>query len=136
MIHDEIPIPWDEFSFEFWYDRFPGLYDDLYMDITFVFVFQEHGLNASALLHADAFARAGYLLWHANQCAGYNILHGILQPESGHYYNNLHADDIDFQIEADFAGLISPGMINASSEICDQVGDIMTYGDGWYGAYS
>ncbi len=133
MIHDEVPIPWDESVFEFWYDRFPGLYDDLYMDITFVSVFEEHGLDAPALLHAKAFAHAGYPLWHANQAARYNILNGIMPPLSGHYHNNPHADDIDFQIEADFAGLMSPGMINASSEICDRVGHIMTYGDGWYG---
>ncbi len=133
MIHDEVPIPWDESVFEFWYDRFPGLYDDLYMDITFVSVFEEHGLNAPALLHAKAFAHAGYPLWHANQAARYNILNGIMPPLSGHYYNNPHADDIDFQIESDFAGLMSPGMINASSEICDRIGHIMTYGDGWYG---
>jgi hypothetical protein len=51
----------------------------------------------------------------------------------GHWKNNPHADDIDFQIEADFAGLMSPGMINASSEISDKIGHIMNYGDGWYG---
>jgi hypothetical protein len=43
------------------------------------------------------------------------------------------ADDIDFQIEADFAGLMSPGMVNAGAEISDRVGHIMNYGDGWYG---
>jgi hypothetical protein len=47
--------------------------------------------------------------------------------------NNPHADDIDFQIEADFAGMMSPGMINTASEICDRTGHIMNYGDGWYG---
>jgi hypothetical protein len=47
--------------------------------------------------------------------------------------NNPHADDIDFQIESDFAGMMSPGMINTASEICDRTGHIMNYGDGWYG---
>jgi hypothetical protein len=133
MIHDEVPIPWDETQIEFWYDQFPGLYDDVYMDLTFVSVFEEHGLDASDTLHALAFANAEYPLWHANQASRYNILNGIMPPESGHYFNNPHADDIDFQIESDFAGLMSPGMINASSEICDRVGHIMNYGDGWYG---
>lgn len=32
-------------------------------------------------------------------------------PESGHWRYNIHADDIDFQIEADFAGLIVRGSI-------------------------
>lgn len=47
--------------------------------------------------------------------------------------NNPHADDIDYQIEADFAGLMSPGMPNAASDISDKIGHIMCYGDGWYG---
>ena len=82
---------------------------------------------------AAAFANAGYVLWHANQAARYNILNGIRPPESGHWLNNPHADDLDFQIEADFAGLMSPGMPNAASEFCDRAGHIMNYGDGWYG---
>ena len=73
------------------------------------------------------------VLWHANQAARYNILNGIRPPESGHWLNNPHADDLDFQIEADFAGLMSPGMPNAASEFCDRAGHIMNYGDGWYG---
>uniref|UniRef100_UPI00356735A5 ADP-ribosylglycohydrolase family protein n=1 Tax=Mariniphaga sediminis TaxID=1628158 RepID=UPI00356735A5 len=133
MIDDDVPIPWDENQIEFWYNQFPGLYDDVYMDLTFVSVFEKHGLDASDTLHAQAFANARYPLWHANQAARYNILNGIIPPESGHYFNNPHADDIDFQIESDFAGLMSPGMMNASSEICDRIGHIMNFGDGWYG---
>jgi len=133
MIGDQVPIPWDKHQMLWWYENFPGLYDDFYMDLTFVQVFEEHGLDAPADLHALAFANAQYPLWHANQAARYNILNGIIPPASGHWKNNPHADDIDFQIEADFAGLMSPGMINASSEISDKIGHIMNYGDGWYG---
>ncbi len=103
------------------------------MDLTFVDVFEKEGLDAPAISHAKAFAKAEYMLWHANQAARYNILNGITPPQSGHWLNNPHADDIDFQIEADFAGLMSPGMVNISTDICDKVGHIMNYGDGWYG---
>src|SRR5450755_4631491 len=44
-----------------------GLYDDLYMDLTFVDVFEKYGLNAPVDSFANAFAHAGYMLWHANQ---------------------------------------------------------------------
>ncbi|MEJ7830139.1 MAG: ADP-ribosylglycohydrolase family protein [Segetibacter sp.] len=44
-----------------------------------------------------------------------------------------HADCIDYQIESDFAGLMSPGMPNTASQISDKIGHIMNYGDGWYG---
>ncbi len=133
MIQDYQPIPWHEGYIKWWYDHAPGLYDDIYMDLTFVEVFEREGLDAPALLHARAFANAEYMLWHANQAARYNILNGINPPESGHWLNNPHADDIDFQIESDFAGLMSPGMVNPAAEICDRIGHIMNFGDGWYG---
>jgi hypothetical protein len=133
MIGDHIPIPWDEHQMEWWYENSPGLYDDVYMDLTFVDIFEKHGLDAPDSLHALAFAHAEYPLWHANQAARYNILNGMMPPASGHWKNNPHADDIDFQIEADFAGLMSPGMVRASSGICDKIGHIMNYGDGVYG---
>ena len=74
-----------------WYDGYlkntmvnnPGLYDDLYMDLTFVDVFEKYGLDAPIDSFANAFANAGYMLWHANQAASYNILHGIKAPASG-----------------------------------------------------
>lgn len=133
IIQDYQPIPWYDGYMKWTYENIPGLYDDVYMDLTFVNVFEKQGLDAPASAFARAFAYAEYSLWHANQAARYNILNGIMPPESGHWLNNPHADDIDFQIEADFAGLMSPGMLNTSSEICDKIGHIMNYGDGWYG---
>ncbi len=133
FINDEVEIPWNDHMIKWWFDRFPGLYDDVYMDLTFVEVFQKEGLDAPIESFAKAFANAPYPLWHANQLGRYNILNGVMPPESGHWHNNPHADDIDFQIEADYAGLMSPGMVNASSFYCDEIGHMMNYGDGWYG---
>lgn len=124
-----------------WYDGYlkhtmindPGLYDDLYMDLTFVEVFEKYGLDAPVDSFANAVARAGYPLWHANQACRYNILQGIKASASGHWKHNPHADCIDYQIESDFAGLMSPGMPNTASAISDKIGHIMNYGDGWYG---
>lgn len=111
----------------------PGLYDDLYVDLTFADVIEKYGVDVSVDSFANAFAHAGYRLWHANQAARYNILNGIKSPASGSWKNNPHADCIDYQIESDFAGLMSPGMPNAASAISDKIGHIMNYGDGWYG---
>lgn len=133
MINDYQPIKWYDGLLKESMTKSPGIYDDLYMDITFVEVFDKEGLDAPVASHARAVANAGYMLWHANQAARYNVLHGIAAPQSGHWLNNPHADCIDFQIEADFAGLMSPMMTNAGSAICDQIGHIMNYGDGWYG---
>lgn len=133
MIQDYQEIPWYDGYMKETYEKDPGSYDDIYMDLTFVQVLEDEGLDAPAQSFADAFAKAEYKLWFANQTARYNVLHGIRPPESGHWLNNPCADDIDFQIEADFAGLMCPGMVNSATEICDRVGHIMNYGDGWYG---
>ena len=133
MIQDYVPIDWPDGYIKWYMENVPGLYDDVYMDLTFVDIFGRLGLDAPADSFAMAFATAGYPLWHANQAARYNILQGIMPPASGHWLNNPHADDIDYQIEADFAGLMSPGMANSASEISDKIGHIMNYGDGWYG---
>ena len=132
-INKNIPITWDEHGIKQYFDNCPGLYDDVYMDLTFVDVFDRGGLDAPIDSFAKAFAYADYSLWHANMAARHNILHGIMPPESGYWKNNPHADDIDFQIEADYAGIMSPGLPNAASHFADGIGHIMNYGDGWYG---
>ncbi len=133
LIQDSEPILWYD---NYIYDTFiedPGLYDDVYMDLTFLEVMSENGLDAPVELYAQRFANADYKLWHANQAARYNILNGIQPPLSGHWMHNPHADDIDFQIEGDFIGMLYPGMVNSAIELCDGIGHIMNYGDGWYG---
>jgi hypothetical protein len=82
---------------------------------------------------AHHWASTPYHLAHANQASRYNILNGIMPPNSGNWKNNPHADDIDFQIEADFIGLMAPAMVNSATEIANRVGHIMNSGDGWYG---
>lgn len=133
MIQDYQNIVWHDHYIKETYELDPGLYDDVYLDLTFVNILEKVGLNAPTDSFAVEFANEDYKLWHANQAARYNILNGIMPPASGHWMNNPHADDIDFQIEADFAGMMAPGMTNTASDFCDRIGHIMNYGDGWYG---
>ncbi|MEW5902132.1 MAG: ADP-ribosylglycohydrolase family protein, partial [Acidobacteriota bacterium] len=133
FIPDYLPLSWTRDAPKRYFENAPGLYDDIYMDLTFVGVLEREGLEAPAQAFAERFAKAGYPLWHANQMARSNILNGIGPPQSGHWLNNPHADDIDFQIEADFAGLMSPGMVGAAAGVCGRIGHIMNYGDGYYG---
>ena len=133
LIMEEIPIPWyDDYIYDTYIED-PGLYDDVYMDLTFMETMLKEGLDAPVESYANAFACADYKLWHANQAARYNILSGRGAPESGHWKYNPHADDIDFQIEADFIGMLYPGQVNKASALSDRIGHIMNYGDGWYG---
>jgi hypothetical protein len=133
IIPDYQNIPWREGYVKYWWDKKPGLFDDIYTDLNFVDVFEKYGLDVSMDTIAHHWAETAYHLAHANQASRYNILNGIMPPQSGYWKNNPHADDLDFQIEADFIGLMAPGMVNAATEIADRVGHIMNSGDGWYG---
>ncbi len=133
IISDSIPIIWTDTTLYHMMTQKPGLYDDIYMDLAFVEVLDKKGLNASAEAHAEAYAKSRFWLWHANQQGRYNYIQGLKPPQTGHWTNNPHADDIDFQIEADFIGIMNPGMPNSALELCDKVGHIMNSGDGYYG---
>lgn len=131
FIQDYYTIPWSKGYVQRLMESWPDLYDDIYMDLTFVSVMEKNGIDAPVSAFEDAFATAGYSLWHANQAARWNIMNNIEKP--GYWENNPHADDIDWQIEADFTGIMNPGMPNSASAVGDRIGHIMCYGDGWYG---
>jgi hypothetical protein len=107
--------------------------DDIYVQLTFLMSMDKYGLDAPSKKYQEMFAKAGYPLWHANMQARKNYYDSIFAPLSGQPENNIHADDIDFQIEADYIGFMSPGMPQTSLAIADKVGRIMNYGDGLYG---
>jgi hypothetical protein len=107
--------------------------DDLYVEMTFLRSLQVHGLDVSIRQAGIDFANSKYGLWHANRAGRDNLRAGIAPPDSGHPRFNKHADDIDYQIEADFSGLISPGLPNAAVTFGEKFGRLMNYGDGMYG---
>lgn len=107
--------------------------DDLYVEMTFLRTLELYGLDVSIRQAGIDFANSGYMLWHANRYGRENLRNGIAPPDSGHPKFNAHSDDIDYQIEADFAGLISPGMPNRGIQLGEVFGRLMNYGDGVYG---
>ena len=107
--------------------------DDIYVQLTFLMSMDKYGIDAPAKKFHEMFAKAGYPLWHANMQARKNYYDSIFVPASGSPEYNLHADDIDFQIEADYIGFMCPGMPNTGSGIAQKIGHIMNYGDGVYG---
>jgi len=107
--------------------------DDLYVEMTFAEVMDRVGLDATTEQYGEAFRDSKYKLWHANAGARRLLNNGIKAPMSGHPKYNMHANDIDFQIEADFIGLMTPGMPQQAIELCDRIGHVMNYGDGVYG---
>jgi len=133
IIPDYQPISWGEGYVKYWWDIKPGLFDDVYNDLTFAKAFYDFGIDCSSAELAQPFAYADYHLAHANQAGRYNIRQGIMPPMSGHWLNNPHADDLDFQIEADFVGLMTPAMLPEAMEVANKTGHIMNSGDGFYG---
>lgn len=107
--------------------------DDIYVEMTFLKTLASYGLDVSIRQAGIDFANSRYPLWHANLAGRDNLRRGIAPPDSGHPQFNSHADDIDYQIEADYAGLISPGMPNLAIELGEKFGRLMNYGDGLYG---
>lgn len=107
--------------------------DDIYVQLTFLMTMDKYGIDAPSKKYQELFAKAGYGLWHANMQARKNYYDSIFAPMSGTPEYNIHADDIDFQIEADYIGFMCPGMPRTALAIADKIGRIMNYGEGVYG---
>jgi hypothetical protein len=107
--------------------------DDLYVDMTFAKVLDEKGVRATTEDFGAMFKDAQYALWHANLAARRALKRGVPAALSGTPRYNAHANDIDFQIEADFIGLMAPGLPQSATAIAWRAGRVMNYGDGIYG---
>ncbi len=106
--------------------------DDLYVEMTFLRTLETYGLKASIRQAGIDFANSGYPLWCANAAGRANLRNGIAPPDSGHPKFNKCPNDIDYQIEADFSGLIAPGLPQAAVDLGEKFGRLMNYGDGVY----
>jgi hypothetical protein len=107
--------------------------DDLYVDMTFAKVLDEKGIRATTEDFGAMFKDAKYRLWHANLAARRALKRGVPAKLAGTPRYNAHANDIDFQIEADFIGLMAPGLPNSANEIALRAGRVMNAGDGIVG---
>ena len=106
--------------------------DDLYVEMTFLRTLEQHGYEVPIRQAGIDFANSRYALWVANDAGRRNLRNGIAPPDSSHPQFHNCAGAIDYQIEADYAGLISPGMPNAVIALGEKFGRLMNYGDGVY----
>lgn len=107
--------------------------DDLYVDMTFAKVLDEKGLDATTADFGSMFRQAKYQLWHANLASRRALRRDVPASLAGTPKYNAHFNDIDFQIESDFIGLMAPGQFQSSTDICLRAGRVMNQGDGIYG---
>ena len=106
--------------------------DDLYVEMTFLRTMEQYGLDCSIRQAGIDFANSGYNLACANFAGRENLRNGIAPPDSGHPKFNKCPNDIDYQIESDYSGLIAPGLPNVAIAMGEQFGRLMNYGDGVY----
>ena len=110
--------------------------DDVYVEMTFLHTLATKGFDVSIREAGIDFANSQYRLWHANAEGRNNLRNGIAPPASSHPKYNTCANDIDYQIEADYAGLIAPGCPNMVIALGEKFGRLMNYGDGmWAGQF-
>lgn len=107
--------------------------DDLYVDMTFLRTLEKFGIEPTWRQAGLDFAMTRFRLWCANNAGRQNIRKGIMPPDSGHPKFNEWSEAIDYQIEADYAGLIAPGLPNEVVRLGNIFGRVMNYGDGIYG---
>lgn len=106
--------------------------DDLYVEMTFLRTLEQYGLGVSIRQAGLDFANSRYPLWCANAAGRRNLRAGIAPPDSSHPRFNSCPNDIDYQIEADYSGLIAPGLPQAAVDLGEKFGRLMNYGDGLY----
>jgi hypothetical protein len=106
--------------------------DDLYVEMTFLRSLEQYGLGVPIRQAGIDFANSRYSLWCANNAGRTNLRNGIAPPDSGHPKFNKCPNDIDYQIEADYSGLIAPGLPNFAVAMGEKFGRLMNYGDGMY----
>ncbi len=106
--------------------------DDLYVEMTFLRSLEQYGIDVPIRQAGIDFANSQYPLWCANNAGRTNLRRGIAPPDSSHPQFNKCPNDIDYQIEADYSGLIAPGMPQVAVDLGDKFGRFMNYGDGVY----
>ncbi len=106
--------------------------DDLYVEMTFLRTMEEYGYDVPIRQAGIDFANSGYPLWVANAAGRGNLRNAIAPPDSSHPKFHNCAGAIDYQIEADYSGLIAPGMPDVVIALGEKFGRLMNYGDGVY----
>lgn len=108
--------------------------DDNYCELPFVHCCLNEGVNAPTVKFGEYWKNeATFMLWCANVQALTNLNSGIQTPWSGHYTKHGSCEDIDWQIESNWSGMMCPGMPMASADVSFRAGHVMNYADGVYG---
>lgn len=106
--------------------------DDIYVELTFIESMNRYGYDVDIRQAGIDFANTTYALWHANYRGRTNLRAGIAPPDCSHPIFNPCSDDIDYQIDSDYSGIISPGLPQSAIRLGEKFGRLVNYGDGMY----
>ncbi len=110
--------------------------DDLYVEMTFLRTLEQYGLDVSPRQAGIDFGNSQYMLWCANEAGRNNLRRGIAPPDCSHPKFHNCPNDIDYQIEADYSGIIAPGCPQEVIRLGELFGRLVNYGDGmWAGQF-
>ena len=123
-----------------WEANFHDLYsygnDDLFVEMTFLKTLEDYGLDVSPRQAGIDFANTEHYLWCANLQGRTNLRKGIAPPDSSHPHYTDSGNAIDYQIEADYSGIIAPGLPQEAIRLGNVFGRLMNWGDGvWAGEF-
>jgi len=128
---EKVPVWESDFPLKMAYGN-----DDLYVEMTFLKSLEDYGLDVDIRQAGIDFANSEYRLWCANRAGRVNLRKGIAPPDSSHPALNGCPNDIDYQIEADYSGIISPGCPQEAIRLGNIFGRLMNFGDGvWAGQF-
>ena len=123
---DEIPI-WLPEKINAAFDN-----DDCCVEANFIRTLDRRGIDVSCRAAGIDFANIPSNMWGANFYGFNNLRSGIAGPSSGHPSHHLSPDALDYQIESDFSGVLSPGMPSRAVRLGEQFGRLVSYGDGLF----
>ena len=128
---EKVPVWTSDMPLKMAYDN-----DDLYVEMTFLKTLADYGLDVSPRQAGIDFANSEYQLWCANRAGRTNLRMGIAPPDCSHPKFNRRSNDIDYQIEADYSGIISPGCPQEAIRLGNVFGRLVNFGDGvWAGQF-
>ena len=106
--------------------------DDCCVEANFIRTLDRRGIDVSCRVAGIDFANIPSNMWGANFYGFNNLRRGIAGPSCGHPSHHLSPDALDYQIESDFSGVISPGMPSRAVRLGEQFGRLVSYGDGLF----
>lgn len=123
---DELPV-WKPEKINAAFDN-----DDCCVEANFILTLDRRGIDVTCREAGIDFANLPTSFWGANFYGLDNLRSGIAGPSSGHPRHHLSPDALDYQIESDFSGILSPGMPSRAIKLGEQFGRLVSYGDGLY----